>query len=147
MQLVPGPHLRCDRARHAPATQFTGVFSLGTPITTPYQRAMAAVLATGGLLSHEWCRWLFGVGRLPRHDPDVTVTGNRRSRDGLTLHRTRAPLIADMNHGIPCTRPERMVIDCASHPTCAAWSTTSRSRSSPHSNPSLPQLKERAAAT
>lgn len=98
------------------ATAFTGVFAVGTPITTPYQRAMAAVLATGGLLSHAWCRWLFGVGRLPRHDPDVTVTANRQKRDGLTLHRTRTALQPDKNHGIPCTRPERMVIDCATAP-------------------------------
>ncbi len=94
-------------------TPFTAVFSIGTPLTTAYQRALAAVLASGGLLSHHWCRWLFGVGRLPRHDPDVTVTANRRKRAGLILHRTRGPLTPDANHGIPCTRPERMVIDCA----------------------------------
>lgn len=94
-------------------TPFTGVFSVGTPITTAYQRAMAAVLATNGLVSHHWCRWLFGVGRLPGHPPDVTAPASRHRREGLTLHRARTMPRADANDGIPCTRPERMVVDCA----------------------------------
>ncbi len=92
---------------------FTRVFSVGTPITTAYQRAMAVSLATKGLISHHWARWLFGLGRLPRHAPDVTVVTNRRDREGMTLHRTRTKPIPDASNGVPCTRPERMVIDCA----------------------------------
>jgi very-short-patch-repair endonuclease len=91
-----------------------GVYALGAPLSLPDERALAAVLAARptGLLSHHWCRWLFRVGRLPRHDPDVTVTGNREL-GGVTIHRTRNPPTPDSNRGIPCTRPERMVIDCA----------------------------------
>jgi very-short-patch-repair endonuclease len=91
-----------------------GVYALGAAPSSPDERAMAAVLAARptGLLSHHWCRWLFGVGRLPRHDPDVTVTANRDIA-GVTIHRTRIPPTPDKNRGIPCTRPERMLIDCA----------------------------------
>lgn len=94
-------------------TSLTAIYAVGTPITTAHQRAMAAVLASGGLLSHHWCRWLFGVGRLPSHPPDVTAPVSRHAREGLTLHRVRAMPTPDANHGIPCTRPERMVLDCA----------------------------------
>src|SRR4051794_4554212 len=47
----------------------TGVYTVGPPPSSPYERAMAAVLAggPGALMSHDWCRWLFGVGRLPSH--------------------------------------------------------------------------------
>ena len=91
-----------------------GVYALGAAPSLPDERAMAAALAARptGQLSHHWCRWLFGVGRLPRHDPDVTVTANREI-DGVTIHRTRIAPTPDRNRGIPCTRPERMVIDCA----------------------------------
>jgi hypothetical protein len=96
---------------------FPCVYTLGPPPSMPLERAMAAVLAgrPTGLLSHHWCRWLFGVGRLPTHGPDVTIVGNREV-PGITFHRTKLRLEPDANHGIPCTRPERMLIDCAGAP-------------------------------
>jgi very-short-patch-repair endonuclease len=92
-----------------------GVYTLGPPPSMPYERAMAAVLAVGpaALLSHAWCRWLFGVGGLPRHDPDVSAATRSGRRAGVTVHRTRISPEPDANHGIPCTRPERMILDCA----------------------------------
>ena len=90
------------------------VYLFGPPPSSPYERAHAAVLAgrPTGLMSHEWCRWLLGVGRLPDHDPDVTTTKKRRGK-GVTWHLTSQPPEPDANHDIPCTRPERMLIDLA----------------------------------
>jgi hypothetical protein len=102
------------RRRGVLSRAYPSVYLLGPPPSSPYERAMAAVLAAGptGLLSHDWCRWLFRVGRLPDHPPDVTVT-RHRAIPGITIHRTRIPPEPDANHGILCTRPERMIIDCA----------------------------------
>jgi hypothetical protein len=101
-------------ARGVLSAVHAGVYAIGPPPSMPYERAMAAVLAgrPTGLLSHEWCRYIFGVGRLPGHDPDVTVTTKRRAK-GITFHLTKHAPEPDANHGIPCTRPERMLVDLA----------------------------------
>lgn len=91
-----------------------GVFTVGRPITSPRERAMAAVLACGpgSLLSHEWALWNHGLGRLPGHDPDVSTRPSRHDRDGIRVHRTRH-LVPDHNHGIPPTTPNRTIIGAA----------------------------------
>ncbi|MEA2169995.1 MAG: hypothetical protein QOF76_3295, partial [Solirubrobacteraceae bacterium] len=88
------------------------VYSFG-PITTPHVRAMAAVLSCGrhALVSHLWCLWLFGLLRYP---PDTLVditTASLSGRTDVNPHRTRVILTPDRNNGIPCTRPERAILD------------------------------------
>jgi very-short-patch-repair endonuclease len=92
----------------------TGVFSVGHPIASPYERAMAAVLACGpgALLSHGWALWNYDLARLPDHPPDVTAPLSRHDRGGITVHRSRY-LAPDHNHGIPTTTPDRTIIDVA----------------------------------
>jgi very-short-patch-repair endonuclease len=94
---------------------FYGVYSIGRPISSPHERAMAAVLACGpgALLSHHWALWNYDLARLPDHDPDVTVATSRHARPGITVHRTRNPPAHDHNHGIPTTSPNRSIIDAA----------------------------------
>lgn len=91
-----------------------GVYAVGRPPSTGYERAMAAVLACGptALLSHRWALWLYGIGRLPAGDPDVTVSDSREGPKGVNLHHSRRALTRDHSHGIPVTRPERALIDC-----------------------------------
>ncbi|MEA2169137.1 MAG: hypothetical protein QOF76_2437 [Solirubrobacteraceae bacterium] len=89
-----------------------GVYCFG-PITTPHARAMAAVLSCGGqaLLSHRWCLWLFGLLRFPPNGPVDVTTQSLSGRTDVIPHRTRLALTPDRNHGIPCTRPERAILD------------------------------------
>ena len=93
---------------------FQCVFSVGRPIATPRERAMAAVLACGpgALLSHDWALWNYDLGRLPDHPPDVSAPPTRHDREGIRVHRTRH-LAPDRNHGIPTTTPNRTIIDVA----------------------------------
>ena len=95
-------------------SSFKGVYSVGRPIASPRERAMAAVLACGpaALLSHRWALWNYDLGPLPSHDPDVSAPPSRHDREGLTLHRRRS-LEPDANFGIPTTTPNRTIIDTA----------------------------------
>jgi len=96
---------------------YHGVYSVGRPLVSPYEWAMAAVLACGpgALLSHHWGAWNYGLRRLPDHPPDVTAPAGRHPRPNLTLHRCRSPLDGDCdrNHSIPTTSPARTLLDCA----------------------------------
>ena len=88
----------------------------GSP-TTLYQRALAAVWATGpgAMASHRTAAALWGVER-PENDPiDVTMpTRERYSRlDEIVVHRPRdlVDLGPIMRFGVPSTNPMRMLID------------------------------------
>src|SRR5690348_1865747 len=76
-----------------------GVYQVG-PIAAPRGREMAAVLATGGVLSHHSAAAIWGFR--PPHDGDVhiTTTENARSRRDIRVHRT-ASLKAAARHGLP----------------------------------------------
>ena len=106
-----------------------GVYSFGRPPSTPFEIAMAAVLAggRGALLSHTWALWLYGLGRVPTSEPDVTVARSKRPRPGITLHRPRVLPESDANHGIP-----RPAVASAQHvraPATARKRGSSRRRS------------------
>ena len=93
---------------------FRGVYRVG-PVTAPYGLEMAAVLATGGALSHHSAAALWGF--CPPHDGNthVTVTNkDARSRRGLTVHRT-ASLNAAVHNGLPLTTPARTLHDLTPH--------------------------------
>jgi hypothetical protein len=93
-----------------------GVYSVGTPPTTPLERAAAAVLACdpGAALSHGSALTLWGFQK--RWDPPlhVTVPGDRR-RPGIVIHRVPKLTRADVRThlGIRVTSPARTVLDCA----------------------------------
>ncbi len=73
---------------------------------------MAAVLATGGILSHHSAAKIWGIRP---HDGaiDITVTGPAvRSRPGLRIHRARS-LDAAVQDGLPLTTPARTLHDLA----------------------------------
>ena len=91
-----------------------GVFQVG-PVAAARGREMAAVLATGGILSHHTAADLWGIR--PHHGAiDITVTGPApRSRPGLAIHRSRS-LNAAVHDGLPLTTPTRTLHDLAA--TC-----------------------------
>jgi hypothetical protein len=72
---------------------------------------MAAVLATGGTLSHRSAAALWGM--LPYRYLEVT-TANGRRRFGIHIHRGDVPDDErTREHGIPVTTPPRTVLDLA----------------------------------
>jgi very-short-patch-repair endonuclease len=90
---------------------YRGVYQVG-PVPGVHAREMAAVLVTGGVLSHhsaaaEW-------GFRPPHDGDVHVTTTKtaRSRRGIRVHRS-ASLNAAVHLGLPLTTPARTLHDLA----------------------------------
>jgi very-short-patch-repair endonuclease len=88
-----------------------GVYRVG-PIAGPYSQEMAAVLATGGVLSHHTAAAIWGVR--PPHDGDVHVVAERkaRSRRGLKVHRSSS-LTAAVHLGLPLTTVPRTLHDLA----------------------------------
>ena len=76
------------------------------PIVAERGEEMAAVLATGGILSHHTAADLWGIR--PHHGAiHITVTGPaRRSRPGLAIHRSLS-LNAAVHDGLPLTTPTR----------------------------------------
>lgn len=89
---------------------FRGVYRVG-PVTAPHGLETAAVLATGGVLSHHSAAALWGFRPPHEGDPHVTVQNREaRSRPGLRVHRT-ASLNAAVLNGLPLTTPARTLHD------------------------------------
>jgi very-short-patch-repair endonuclease len=90
-----------------------GVYQVG-PVAAERGREMAAVLVTGGVLSHHTAAALWGVR--PHGGPvHVTVTGRQpRSKPGLRIHRSHS-LNAAVKDGLPLTTPARTLADLAPH--------------------------------
>ncbi len=86
-----------------------GVFQVG-PVAAERGPEMAAVLATGGILSHLTAADLWGIR--PHHGAiHITVTGPvRRPRPGLRIHRSHS-LNAAVHQGLPLTTPTRTLHD------------------------------------
>jgi very-short-patch-repair endonuclease len=100
------------RVEHGRLTRiFRGVYQVG-PIAGNRSREMAAVLATGGVLSHHSAAAVWGFR--PEHDGDVHIatTTEARSRRGLTIHRCRS-VHAVVRHGLPLTTAEKTLRDLA----------------------------------
>jgi very-short-patch-repair endonuclease len=99
------------RVKHGGLTRiYRGVYRAG-PIEPPWQREMAAVLATGGVLSHHSAAAVWGI-RPPHDEVHVTVTGEARSRTGIRVHRS-ASVQAAVHHGLPLTTAARTLKDIA----------------------------------
>ncbi len=94
-----------------------GVYSVGRHPVSPYERAMAAVLAggPGALLSHHWSGWLWKLRPLPFGLVEISAPRGRHARPGLILHQSRSlePDDCDMEWGIPTTSPVRTIADIA----------------------------------
>jgi very-short-patch-repair endonuclease len=100
------------RVAHGRLTRvLRGVYRVG-PIAAPYSREMAAVLATGGALSHDTAAALWGFRPPHDGDPHVTVARDARSRRGVRVHRTRS-LTAAVHLGLPLTTAARTLHDLA----------------------------------
>jgi very-short-patch-repair endonuclease len=98
------------RVAHGRLTQLhRGVYRVG-PIDAPYGREMAAVLATGGALSHHSAAAVWGFR--PPHEGDVHITATGRTRRGVRVHRS-ASLKAAVHLGLPLTTPTRTLHDLA----------------------------------
>jgi len=93
---------------------FRGVYSVGRPATTAYERAAAAVLACGpgAALSHSSAMALWGYWRHWDKPFEVTVVGDRRT-SGIRVHRSTTLRRRDVTTqlGIRVTTPARMLID------------------------------------
>ena len=102
-----------------------GVYSVGTPATTPLERAAAAVLAcgSGAALSHSSALALWGLAKRWAEPLHVTTSTDRRP-SGLVVHRTTTLTHADIRThlNIRSTSPARTLLDCA--PTMAKRALT-----------------------
>ncbi len=96
--------------------EHTGVYAVGTPATTPLERAAAAVLACGdgAALSHESALTLWGLIKSWSTPLHVTVPADRRPA-GITVHRSRTLTRADIrtHFGIRVTSLARALLDSA----------------------------------
>jgi very-short-patch-repair endonuclease len=88
-----------------------GVYLVG-PLESPYARAMAAVLASDGIVSSYPAAVLWDW-RPPREGP-MHVIAAGRSRPGLVVHHTTLhPGDITRRHGIPTTSAARTILDLA----------------------------------
>ena len=96
---------------------YRGVYAAGHNRLSQEGKWLAAVLAAGkgAVLSHEaaarhWLMWRRRTQRI-----DVTVPGQRRPRQGFTIHRARTLDAQDVtiHKGIPITTPARTLVDLA----------------------------------
>jgi very-short-patch-repair endonuclease len=88
-----------------------GVYLVG-PLESPHSRAMAAVLATDGLVSSYPAAVLWDW-RPPREGP-MHVIAAGRSRAGIIVHHTALdPRDITRRHGIPVTSAARTILDLA----------------------------------
>jgi very-short-patch-repair endonuclease len=88
-----------------------GVYLVG-PLESPHARAMAAVLATDGIVSSYPAAVLWDW-RPPREGP-MHVIAAGRSRAGLIVHHTTLhPSDITRRHGIPTTSAARTLLDLA----------------------------------
>jgi very-short-patch-repair endonuclease len=103
------------RVAHRRLTRmFRGVYQVG-PVAAPYGREMAAVLTTGGALSHHSAAAIWGFRPAHEGEIHVTVAGrDQRPRPGLRIHRTRS-LNAAVHLGLPLTTAARTLHDLAPH--------------------------------
>jgi very-short-patch-repair endonuclease len=90
---------------------YRGVYLVG-PLESPHARAMAAVLATDGIVSSYPAAVLWDW-RPPREGP-MHVIAAGRSRAGLIVHHTTLhPSDITRRHGIPTTSAARTLLDLA----------------------------------
>jgi very-short-patch-repair endonuclease len=94
-----------------------GVYAVGHEGLTLRGRLWAAVLATGGVLSHQSAAGEWDLMRAPGGPVHVTVRGEGRSTKGIRVHRSRTlDPFKDVVHdedGLPRTSVARTLVDLA----------------------------------
>jgi very-short-patch-repair endonuclease len=92
-----------------------GVYAVGHRALTQEGRWMAAVLATGGVLSHATAAAAWDLRRTSSPLIHVTIAGDtgRARRRNVRVHRSTTLTLAEMTlwRGIPITTPARTIID------------------------------------
>jgi very-short-patch-repair endonuclease len=96
---------------------YPGIYAVGQLPLTQEGEWIAAVLACGdtAALSHDSAASLWRIARRPTAPIHVSVLSQRRSRNGIELHR-RAELEATTRDGIRVTTPAQTLIDIAASP-------------------------------
>jgi very-short-patch-repair endonuclease len=93
------------------------VYAVGHARLTFRGRCWAAVLATGGVLSHRSAAAADELMPPPAGPIDITVTGEGRSREGIRVHRSKTldPLsdVVEDEDGLPRTSVARTLVDLA----------------------------------
>jgi very-short-patch-repair endonuclease len=99
------------------AWQFRGVYIVGDPEMLPLAKQSAALLSLGptAVLSHRSAAAVWGLAEADPQVIDATIVGNRRSREGVRLHRVRALDARDITtrENLRITTPARAMIDFA----------------------------------
>lgn len=105
--------LRLRRGRLHPTHR--GVYALGHPALTPRGRLWAAVLATGGVLSHRTAAAAWELIAWPSGPIDITTLRCAHTRPGIRVHRGRLgpSEITTTEDGLPITTPMRALLDVA----------------------------------
>jgi very-short-patch-repair endonuclease/predicted transcriptional regulator of viral defense system len=107
---------RVKRGRLVPWSQ--GVYIVGDPELLPLAKQSAVLLSLGysAVLSHRSAAAVWGLAQPDPQVIDVTIVGNRRSREGVRLHRVRAldPRDITTHENLQITTPARALIDFAS---------------------------------
>jgi predicted transcriptional regulator of viral defense system len=92
-----------------------GVYAVGHARLTLTGRLWAAVLATGGVLSHQTAGYVWALVKSPGSRLHVTITAQRRSATAIQVHRSRTLFLdairRDPDHGLPVTSPARTLTD------------------------------------
>jgi very-short-patch-repair endonuclease len=102
---------------------FRGVYAVGRRELGPEGSWMAAILACDeeeAAISHESAVALYGIGRNKLLRPvhiSLPAVGRRQEREGIVVHRRKAPFEVTTRRGIRVTTPECTIIDMA-----ASWS-------------------------
>jgi predicted transcriptional regulator of viral defense system len=115
-----------------------GVYLVG-PLGTPHTAAMAAVLATDGIVSSYPAAVLWDW-RPPREGP-MHVIAAGRSRPGLIVHHTALdPRDITRRHGIPVTSAARTILDlAATEPTAELERALNEAGPAAARQPAFPQ--------
>jgi very-short-patch-repair endonuclease len=107
-----GPRSVAHRVAHARLVRlYRGLFQVG-PLAAPRGAEMAAVLATGGVLSHQTAADVWDI-RPHQGTVQITVVGEApKRRAGVQIHRSHS-LNAAVHDGLPLTTPTRTIHDLA----------------------------------
>jgi len=119
-----------------------GVYLVG-PLQSPHARAMAAVLATDGIVSSYPAAVLWDW-RPPREGP-MHVIAAGRSRPGITVHHTTLhPTDITRRHGIPTTSAARTLLDLAATDPPPSWNARSTRQACSGASARVPSMSSSA---